>query len=560
MLQELTIQNLALIEKLHLNFESGFTTLTGETGAGKSILLDALGLALGERADSALVRHGTPKADITADFDITHLPDVQNWLAENELDEDNTCLLRRTLTAEGRSKAYINGLPASVNQLKSLSALLIDIHGQHEHQTLMHANKQLALLDAYAKHDEPLAQTAESYQAWQKLNQRYEELHASQADRQSKLELLEFQLSEFDQVQPQADEFEALSDEQNTLSHASEIKQSVYNAYEAIEGDDGLTHKLSQAISELENVSEFSPQLAEALAQLNSIQIDCQAVADDIQAQNHHVELDPERLQAVDERLSELFGLAKKYQLDPEQLVTKHQEIRDALAELTDSGASLDTLKQEIDQAWSEFTQQASKLHTSRTQAAKRLSENVTASMHTLGMDNGLFQIDVDTTDKASKLGLDQVHFQVTANKGQPLQPLAKVASGGELSRISLAIQVASAEVASLPSMIFDEVDVGIGGGIAEVVGQKMQQLGRHRQVFSITHLAQVAAYGDQQLNIRKHTENDQTKTQVTQLDDDARIEELARMLGGMKITEQTLKHAEEMLSLAQQTAQQTRA
>ncbi len=560
MLQELTIQNLALIEKLHLNFESGFTTLTGETGAGKSILLDALGLALGERADSALVRHGTPKADITADFDITHLPDVQNWLAENELDEDSTCLLRRTLTAEGRSKAYINGLPASVNQLKSLSALLIDIHGQHEHQTLMHANKQLALLDAYAKHDEQLAQTAESYQAWQKLNQRYEELHASQADRQSKLELLEFQLSEFDKVQPQADEFETLSDEQNTLSHASEIKQSVYNAYEAIEGDDGLTHKLSQAISELENVSEFSPQLAEALAQLNSIQIDCQAVADDIQAQNHHVELDPERLQAVDERLSELFGLAKKYQLDPEQLVTKHQEIRDALAELSDSGASLDTLKQEIDQAWSAFTQQASKLHTSRTQAAKRLSENVTASMHTLGMENGLFQIDVDTTDKASKLGLDQVQFQVTANKGQPLQPLAKVASGGELSRISLAIQVASAEVASLPSMIFDEVDVGIGGGIAEVVGQKMQQLGRHRQVFSITHLAQVAAYGDQQLNIRKHTEDDQTKTQVTQLDDDARIEELARMLGGMKITEQTLKHAEEVLSLAQQTAQQTRA
>jgi len=560
MLQELIIQNLALIEKLHLNFESGFTTLTGETGAGKSILLDALGLALGERADSALVRHGTPKADITADFDITNLPDVQNWLAENELDEDNTCLLRRTLTAEGRSKAYINGLPASVNQLKSLSALLIDIHGQHEHQTLMHANKQLALLDAYAKHDEPLAQTAESYQAWQKLNRRYEELHASQADRQSKLELLEFQLSEFDKVQPQADEFEALSDEQNTLSHASEIKQSVYNAYEAIEGDDGLTHKLSQAISELENVSEFSPQLAEALAQLNSIQIDCQAVADDIQAQNHHVELDPERLQTVDERLSELFGLAKKYQLDPEQLVTKHQEIRDALAELTDSGASLDTLKQEIDQAWSAFSQQASKLHTSRTQAAKRLSENVTASMHTLGMENGLFQIDVDTTDKASKLGLDQVQFQVTANKGQPLQPLAKVASGGELSRISLAIQVASAEVASLPSMIFDEVDVGIGGGIAEVVGQKMQQLGRHRQVFSITHLAQVAAYGDQQLNIRKHTENDQTKTQVTQLDDDARIEELARMLGGMKITEQTLKHAEEMLSLAQQTAQKTRA
>lgn len=553
MLQELTIQNLALIEKLHLTFEAGFTTLTGETGAGKSILLDALGLALGERADSTLVRHGTPKADITADFDIHRLPSVQAWLKDNELDEDNSCLLRRTLTAEGRSKAYINGLPASVSQLKQLSAQLIDIHGQHEHQSLMHSRQQLDLLDAYAQHPTPLAQTAKNYQAWQKLNQRYEELHASQADRQSKQALLEFQLSEFDKVQPQADEFETLSEEQNTLSHASEIKQAVHNAYEAIEGDDGLTHKLSQAIAELENVSDFSPQLSEALAQLNSIQIDCQAVADDIQAQNHHVELDPERLQQVDERLAELFGLAKKYQLDPEQLVRKHHEIREALAKLTDSDQSLDTLKQDIDRAWQNFMQAADKLHQSRRKAAKQLSDNVTAAMQTLGMENGHFQIDVDTTDKASALGLDKVQFQVSANKGQPLQPLAKVASGGELSRISLAIQVASAEVASLPSMIFDEVDVGIGGGIAEVVGQKMQQLGRHRQVFSITHLAQVAAYGDQQLHIRKRTEKNQTKTQVQPLDESERVQELARMLGGVQLTEHTLKHAEEMLTLAQQ-------
>lgn len=552
MLQELSIQNLALIEKLQLNFDTGFTTLTGETGAGKSILLDALGLALGERADSSLVRHGTAKADITADFDITNLPQVQAWLTENELDEDNECLLRRTLTSEGRSKAYINGLPASVSQLKMLSSLLIDIHGQHEHQSLMHTNKQLELLDAYAQHDALLNETEKTYQAWQNLNQEYQTLLNDQTDRQSKIELLSFQQQEFDKVQPQADEFEALSEEQNSLSHANEIKQSVFTAYEIIEGDGGVTEKLSHAISELEKVSEFSPQLSDVLQQLNSIQIECQEVADDIQSQNHQVELDPERLQVVDERLSELFGLAKKYQLDPENLINKHQEIQASLAGLMQSGESLEQLKHNIDQAWSEFNQAAEALTASRQKAASQLSQTVTETMQTLGMENGQFAIDVLPADKATRLGLDSTQFKVTANKGQPLQPLAKVASGGELSRISLAIQVASAEVASLPSMIFDEVDVGIGGGIAEVVGQKMQQLGRHRQIFSITHLAQVAAYGDQQLNISKRTENDQTTTQVIALKTEERVQELARMLGGMKITEQTLKHAEEMLQTAQ--------
>ncbi|RUM90655.1 MAG: DNA repair protein RecN [Thiomicrospira sp.] len=552
MLQELSIQNLALIEKLQLNFDTGFTTLTGETGAGKSILLDALGLALGERADSSLVRHGTPKADITADFDITNLPQVQAWLAENELDEDNECLLRRTLTSEGRSKAYINGLPASVSQLKMLSSLLIDIHGQHEHQSLMHTNKQLELLDAYAQHDALLNETEKTYQAWQNLNQEYQTLLNDQTDRQSKIELLSFQQQEFDKVQPQTDEFEALSEEQNSLSHANEIKQSVFTAYDILEGDGGVTEKLSHAISELEKVSEFSPQLSDVLQQLNSIQIECQEVADDIQSQNHQVELDPERLQVVDERLSELFGLAKKYQLDPENLINKHQEIQASLAGLMQSDESLEQLKQNIDQAWSEFNQAAEALTASRQKAASQLSQTVTETMQTLGMENGQFAIDVLASDKATRLGLDSTQFKVTANKGQPLQPLAKVASGGELSRISLAIQVASAEVASLPSMIFDEVDVGIGGGIAEVVGQKMQQLGRHRQIFSITHLAQVAAYGDQQLNISKQTQNDQTTTQVIALQTEERVQELARMLGGMKITEQTLKHAEEMLQTAQ--------
>ncbi|BBN60122.1 DNA repair protein RecN [Hydrogenovibrio marinus] len=552
MLQTLTIQNLALIEKLSLDFHSGFTTLTGETGAGKSILLDALGLALGERADSGLVRHGTPRADITADFEVQGLPQVQAWLADNEFDDEGNCLLRRTLTSEGRSKAYINGLPASISQLKGLSDLLIDIHGQHEHQSLLHSNKQLELLDAYANHPKLLEGTQQTYQQWQSLKKRYKTLHEQQSDRQSQLDLLNFQLKEFDKVMPVADEYDALAEEQNGLAHASEIKQAVYNAYELIEGEEGVTEKLSSAIHALESVAEYSPTLEKITEQLNSLLIDAQEAANDIQAQDHHIDLDPARLQAVDERLSELFGLAKRYTLEPQELVDKHQQIREALAELEDSDASLESLKAEIEQAEAAYQKAADALTKSRGTSGKQLGDTVTDAMKTLGMENGQFKIEITPSDKPSATGSDTVNFLVTANKGQPLQPLAKVASGGELSRISLAIQVASAEVASLPTLIFDEVDVGIGGGIAEVVGQKMQQLGKHRQILSITHLAQVAAYGNQHLNIAKSTDGEQTTTQVTELGEAERIEELARMLGGMTITENTRNHAKEMLATAQ--------
>lgn len=551
MLQTLSIHNLALIEQLELNFKPGFTSLTGETGAGKSILLDALGLTLGERADSSLVRHGTKRADVTADFDIQTLPDVIHWLEEQELDDDGNCFLRRTLTSEGRSKAYINGLPASASQLKELSSLLIDIHGQHEHQSLLKNSKQLELLDAYAQHADLLDTTCETYRNWQKLNKEYETLLANQSDRQSKIELLEFQSQEFDKIMPTESEFEILSEEQNTLSHANEIKQSAFNAYELLEGDGGVTEKINSATHEIEKIAEYNSDLAQALEQLNSLLIDAQEIANDIHHQDQHIELDPQRLNAVEDRLSELFGLAKKYQLEPQQLLEKHQSIREELENLKGSAESLETLKAKIEEAAQRFTEAAKKLTTSRQKAAKKLGQTVTASMHELGMPNGHFDVSLSKLEKPSALGMDDITLMVTANKGQPLQPLAKVASGGELSRISLAIQVASAEIASLPTLIFDEVDVGIGGGIAEVVGQKMQLLGQHRQILSITHLAQVASHGNQHLNISKSTEGDSTTTQVFELSQKERIEELARMLGGQKMTEQTLKHAEEMLLTA---------
>ena len=557
MLQELTIHNLALIEKLSLNFKTGFTTLTGETGAGKSILLDALGLTLGNRADSSLVRHGTARADVTANFDICQLNLVKLWLKEQELDnnEEHDCLLRRTLTAEGRSKAYINGLPVAASQLKALSSLLIDIHGQHEHQRLLSTNKQLELLDSYAQHNDLTQKYRQNYQVWSKLNQTYKILLENQEDQQDKIELLEFQLNELNSVLPTENEFKALSKEQNSLSHANEIKTAGQTAYETIDGEKGIVELLNYAINTLEKVVNYQPQLNSTLEQLNSLRIDSQEIATDLQHQNNQIELDPQRLEQVDNRLSELFILAKKHQIDPDNLINKQQSITHELTELNRSLSTLDNFQEDINQAWLTLNKTAQELSLSRQTAAKTLNQTVSKSMHSLGMPNGLFNINLSSIQKPNQTGLDLIELQVTTNKGQPLQALAKVVSGGELSRISLAIQVACAEVASLPTLIFDEVDVGIGGGIAEVVGQQMQTLGLQRQIFSITHLPQVAAFGHQHLLIEKHSNHQKTTTQVSELRQQNRINELARMLGGITTTQQTLKHAEEMLSLAQKSS-----
>lgn len=554
MLQELSIQNLALIEKLTLNFKTGFTTLTGETGAGKSILLDALGLALGERADSSLVRYHTPRADVTAQFDISQLPHIQHWLAEQDLDDEDLCMLRRTVNSEGRSKAYINGRPIPASSLKTLGNLLIDIHGQHEHQSLLSGNQQLTLLDAYANHPALLDKTQQNYKAWQTLNKRFETLHAAQTDFQSRLDLLNFQLGEFEEINPVEGEFAELSEQQSQLSHANEIKQACQLCYDNLENDNGeggATDQIQTAITALETILSYSPELASTIEQLNSSLIDIQEAASEVQHHAEKIELDPQQLSLLDERLHALFGLAKKYLIEPEQLVEKHQQIKHDLNQLEHSDSELETLKNEIEQAWLTYQTSAKKLNKSRQKAGKTLSKTVTEAMHTLGMPNGLFEVQLADAPASAK-GTDKSDFLVTANKGQPLQPLAKVASGGELSRISLAIQVATAEVASLPTLIFDEVDVGIGGGIAEVVGKKMQQLGEHKQILSITHLAQVASHGHNHWRIEKHTKDDSTFTQVIELETPQRIDELARMMGGLTVTEQTLGHAKEMLNTAQ--------
>lgn len=549
MLVELSIQNLALIENLRLSFHQGFTSLTGETGAGKSILLDALGLTLGERADTGLVRYDKTRADITAMFDLSQLPNVQQWLVENELESDEAqCLLRRTVNAKGGSKAYINGIAVPAAQLKTLGNLLIDIHGQHEHQSLLSNQKQLELLDAFAAHNSLVTDTKNKFQAWQKLQKQLNQLKSEQAERQGRLELLIFQHKEFSQLNPQEGEFEELSEKQQTLSHASEIQQACAKAYQCLEDESGVTDVLQTAIHSLEQVSSVMPKIEPIIQQLNSALIDIQESASEIQNQVNHIELDPQELDVTEYRLSELYSTAKKYQLEPENLVEKYAFIQEELAQLQNPETSVEGLESEISAAKEAFKQSAQNLTDSRLTAAKKLSHSITDGMHQLGMPNGEFFIEHSTAKNASNSGLDKIEFLVSANKGLPLQPLAKVASGGELSRISLAIQVATAEVAQLPTLIFDEVDVGIGGAVAEMVGKKLQALGQFKQILSITHLAQVASHGHQHLKIEKYTKSDLTFTQVSLLEKEQKVEEIARMLGGVKMTQSTLQHAQEML------------
>ena len=561
MLKHLHIKNLALIEELQLPFAPGFTTLTGETGAGKSILLDALGLTLGNRADASLVRHGAKKADIIAEYDLSQQPQIQAWLEENDLENDppEQCLMRRTVTAEGRSKAYINGISVPISQLKTLSDQLIDIHGQHQHQSLIKPSQQLKLIDAYGNLHSSQQQVSDLFKNWQTLKQQYQQQLKTQSDQQSRLELLQFQQQEFEKIAPQPDEFAELSEEQNRLSHAHEMLIASQTAYAALEGGEqetnapAATSQILTALDALEQIADYQPTLKTQIEQLQQTLIELQETAADIHHFSQNIEIDPQKLQAVEERLAQLHGLAKKYLIPPESLTEKQQQIETDLKALQNADQSLEQLQQAVNQAEEAYLQAALNLSQQRQTAAQKLADKVTQSMQTLGMKNGQFAIDFQPLDTPAATGLDKVTFQVTANKGQPLQPLTKVASGGELSRISLSIQVATAEVASLPTLIFDEVDVGIGGGIAEIVGQKMQQLGNTRQILSITHLPQVAAHGHQHYKVEKHTDKTHTLTQVTPLNQTERIEELARMLGGLKITQQTLKHAQEMLQLAQQ-------
>lgn len=551
MLSALDIRDFAIIESLHLELHAGMTTLTGETGAGKSILLDALGLCLGDRADSASVRHGAKRAEVSAHFDISALPEVLAWLTQQQLDAESDCILRRVITAEGRSRGYINGQAAPLNLLKTLGEQLIDIHGQHEHQSLMRREAQLALLDTSLEQPQLAAELKTRYHHWQGLAEQWQQAQENSQQRLDRLELLSFQVEELERAELSAQTIADDGQEQQRLAHAETLIRGGQRSLELLSDyEQGNAHEfISQALNELRELCAHDNALETTVQTLDEALISLDEAVNDLRRHIDQIEIDPARLAWLDERLELYSRLARKHQCAVEQLPQRYQELADELATMQHGDADLEQLKAQVEQAEQDYLELAQQLREQRQHSAQRLSQRVSEAMQDLSMQGGRFHIVLKPRNTPNAQGLDDVEFQVSANPGQPLKPLSKVASGGELARISLAITVITAQNLAVPSLIFDEVDSGIGGSVAEIVGQTLHAIGEHAQVLCVTHLPQVAAQGDHQLRVSKSSDGEQTQTQIEELDAKQRIEEIARMLGGVTITQQTRAHAKEMLS-----------
>jgi DNA repair protein RecN (Recombination protein N) len=552
MLHHLHIQNFTIIDELELEFKTGMTVLTGETGAGKSILIDALLLALGDRADSSVIRTGNERCSISADFDIQQLPAAQQWLNEHELSSDDACVLRRVINNDGRSKGFINGQTVPLQQLRELGNLLINIHGQHEHQTLLKPDKQRALLDAYAGNSIPCKKVQELYNQWRKTQDELETLQTQNTQRAAHVELLTYQVQELDKLALQADELTQLDTEQRQLANVDHLLENAHNAIALLADNEehNVLTSLNHISQQLITIQNIDSSLANAAELINNVIIQVEEAGNDLRHYLDRVELNPERLQWVEQRLTAIYDIARKHKVDAKNLYDWHQQMRSELDQLENHDAHLLRLQQTITELATAYQKAAAELTKSRQQAAKRLCPLIEKSMQQLGMPHGHFTIQFEKIpdNQFSAYGQEKIEFQVSTNPGLPLQPLAKTASGGELSRISLAIHVLTAQKDATPTLIFDEVDTGIGGGTAEIVGGLLRQLANTAQVLCVTHLPQVAAQGQQHLQVGKIINKTHTKTEVRTLDKKSKIQEIARMLGGVKITDQTLAHAKEMV------------
>jgi len=557
MLVHLSIRNYAIVDQLDLELRSGMSVITGETGAGKSIMLDALGLALGDRADSSVVRPGTDKADILASFDVSQIPEAQAWLRERDLEQDGPCILRRVITAEGRSRAYINGTPCPQGDLKALGELLIDIHSQHEHQSLLKTDTHRRLLDAYAGASELARQVLLAAQRWRQTRQELERVSSSGDEQRARHQLLSYQLEELEALALGEQELEQLEEEHKTLSNAEHLLGACRQVLDLCsESDAG--NVLSALNASLNRLTAFSPNagaMASAVELLASAQIQVEEAIGELNRFIDHFDADPERQQQLEERLDSIYTLARKHRVQPGELGKLQQRLLEELESLNADDQAQDRLTEELAAYARHYQEKAEELSALRHRAASELSKAVEVEMQRLGMPGGRFQIELraNATDEPHPAGLEQVEFLVSANPGQPLRALAKVASGGELSRISLAIQVITAQTSRVPTLVFDEVDVGIGGPTAEVVGQLLRRLGERGQVLCVTHLPQVAAQGHQHLFVHKQRGRSDTSTAVAHLERQQRIEEVARMLGGVDLTDESLAHAAKLLANAQE-------
>ena len=556
MLTQLTINNFAIVRQLEIELAKGMSVITGETGAGKSIAIDALGLCLGQRIETSMVREGQERAEICATFFIEPTNPAYQWLQEQELqDPDNPsdCILRRVINADGRSKAFINSTPVSASQLKEIGQYLIHINGQHASQLLLKNDYQLQLVDTFAHHHDLLAQMREDYRVWKNLQTQVKNFQQKVAENEAKKQLLQYQVEELDEFALRPNEYLELEEDQRRLSNSEQLTQLSQSALQLLSENetvsiDSMLYRATQYIDEL---SELDPRYVSVQTMLNDALIQVQEATSEVQHLASHIEQDPMLLQEIEQRLGQALQLARKHNVKPEELVEWHQKLKAELTALLDFSESEERLILEEKAALEKMQRTAKQLHESRCQAAGKLAQQVTHSIKGLAMENAEFFIEVNSDlTKVTANGADNIVFTLRSNLGQQAQPLAKVASGGELSRISLAIQVLTSDQSAIPTLIFDEVDVGISGKTASVVGKLLRQLGDKCQVLCVTHLPQVACHGHHQFNVEKFTVDDKTETKMTALSQEERVSALARLLGGSEITELALANAQEMLDL----------
>ncbi|WP_028358287.1 DNA repair protein RecN [Brackiella oedipodis] len=547
MLLALHIRDFVIVEKADIQLDSGFTVFSGETGAGKSILIDALALTLGQRADVQSVREGADRADISAEFEVT--PSVQAWLEAQDIDSTEL-LLRRTIDRHGKSKAFINGIAATASQLRALGEQLVDIHGQHAHQSLMRSAAQRRILDSHAGLQSQVTELQQRWQAWQKAQEALELAQTQAQQQQLEQERLAWQLQELEHLQPQANEWQQINQDYNRLAHAQTLIDTAASTLQRLDDDEyGVTSVLQQCAQQVTDLLAHDPNLANIQQALESAAIACQEASHDLNLYVSQLELDPQQLEATEKRMRMYFDFAKKFHTEPEHLVEVQARLQTQLHQLQES-ADIAQLQAHVEAAQAQYRVLAQEISAQRQKTARDLGQKISHIMQELAMQGGVFEVTLKPSS-AGAYGLEEVQFNVAGHAGTTPRELAKVASGGELARISLALSVTANKAGRVPTLIFDEVDTGIGGAVAEIVGRLLRQLGRRHQVLCVTHLPQVAACADHHFMVHKQDDKGITRSDISALDETQRIEEVARMLGGLRISDKTRQHAKEMLQQA---------
>ena len=552
MLRSLQIRNFAIIDEIDITFKDDMTVLTGETGAGKSILIDALSLVLGERGSSNLIRNKEKRAEFTAEFEITNNNNALNWLVEKSLENENECILRRTISPDGKSRSFINGNTVNLQSLKSLGELLVDIHGQHFHQSLCKKNVQRDLLDHFGGLSDTKNKIKRIFNEWRTLSDQLTEMIENDKNKADRIDLLSFQSKELNELALSSGEYDSLNSEFKKITNIEKINRGINSLIDCLQSNEitNVGQMLSDSIKNIDTLATFDDSLEETKNLLSEAEINVSEAIGNLSRYGESIDYDNQKSREIEERINSIISLSRKHRADPDELVDIKIQIEKELDALKHSQTSIEEIQKNMNDLRKEYDDLSIKLTRMRVESGKKLSGLVADSMNELGMTGGIFKVEIIPSKNISQHGNDDITFQISANPGQKPQPISNVASGGELSRMSLAIQVITSNGTNIPTMIFDEVDSGIGGAIAEVVGKKLKDLSQNKQVLCVTHLAQVASKGSSHIRINKLTDNKKTKIFASKLNSDERVEEIARMIGGIELTEKTREYAKEMLSL----------